>query len=450
MNDHGRVTDVSASQRAVPDAPTSASFQGASTDGEHVFFTSDSALTDDAVIGGSRYLYEYVVSTGRLRLLTANGNVAGVLGVSADGSTVYLMQGDDLAVVRDGVERVAVSNVLLPGDPGDIRGSLVGSSPDARVAADGRTLLFLAEADLTDFRSDATVEAYIYSEPSGTITCISCNPRGQKPAGPAGLSFDFGSLFMINPTNPRNLSAAGDRAYFQTPDSLVPVDDNGAIDVYEWENGQVRLVSDGRATQGSYFFDASVDGSDVFFATAASLVPQDVDNGSQDIYDARIGGGFAPPPSTPNCDGDDCQGTAKGPSAGGAIVATEFEAPAGDGTTTKPMPATTRLVKLNRQALRRFASTGKTTFTVILDRGATVTVHGTATARRKTFKATGTVAGAASTAGRLVFRVTLTRAARRQLAKQQSLSLRISVAVKGGSTNRTTIKLTSAAGRRGR
>jgi hypothetical protein len=65
------------------------------------------------------------------------------------------------------------------------------------------------------------------------------------------------------------------------------------------------LISSGRVGSAA-FADASADGSDAFFLTAASLLG--ADTGSLDLYDARAGGGFpeASPPIP--CLGDACQG----------------------------------------------------------------------------------------------------------------------------------------------
>jgi hypothetical protein len=65
------------------------------------------------------------------------------------------------------------------------------------------------------------------------------------------------------------------------------------------------LLSSGRDPEASEFIDASADGSDAFFLTAASLVPSDP--GSADLYDARVGGGFPIPPSPIPCEADSCQ-----------------------------------------------------------------------------------------------------------------------------------------------
>src|SRR5207344_2197410 len=54
--------------------------------------------------------------------------------------------------------------------------------------------------------------------------------------------------------------------------------------------GCISLISTGQNTEDSEFADASADGSDVFFRTSESLLPQDP--AQVDIYDARIGGGF--------------------------------------------------------------------------------------------------------------------------------------------------------------
>jgi hypothetical protein len=85
-----------------------------------------------------------------------------------------------------------------------------------------------------------------------------------------------------------------------------------AENVYEYHDGNVFLVSDGRdvsaSLTGSSVNLIGMDGSgrDIFFETNDQLVPQDTDT-QTDIYDARIDGGY-PSPSTAGCEGDACQG----------------------------------------------------------------------------------------------------------------------------------------------
>jgi hypothetical protein len=89
---------------------------------------------------------------------------------------------------------------------------------------------------------------------------------------------------------------------------LVTSDTNGKRDVYEWENGSIFLISSGTSTAPSRYLDSSESGGDVFFETAAGLVPGDNDN-LRDAYDARIPqAGDNPPPSAVPCQGDVCQG----------------------------------------------------------------------------------------------------------------------------------------------
>jgi hypothetical protein len=71
-------------------------------------------------------------------------------------------------------------------------------------------------------------------------------------------------------------------------------------------DGCLSLISSGKGGGDAEFLDASASGSDVFFTTASSLVPQDP--GLIDIYDAREGGGFPPPAAEkPPCEGEACQ-----------------------------------------------------------------------------------------------------------------------------------------------
>jgi hypothetical protein len=122
----------------------------------------------------------------------------------------------------------------------------------------------------------------------------------------------YGTPFL-----PKNLSADGNRFFFQTPDPLVPADVNArsgcavgaetatCLDVYEWEaegsgsckeavvsGGCIYLLSSGKEAQASYFADADPEGKNAFIFTAARLTPSDRDE-AYDVYDVREGGGFA-------------------------------------------------------------------------------------------------------------------------------------------------------------
>ena len=79
--------------------------------------------------------------------------------------------------------------------------------------------------------------------------------------------------------------------------------------MYLWHNGTVSLISDGQAPGVTEAPGMSASGSDIVFATTTRLVGQDTDN-LQDIYDARIRGGFPAPPPEPSCSGEACQGSA--------------------------------------------------------------------------------------------------------------------------------------------
>ena len=74
-------------------------------------------------------------------------------------------------------------------------------------------------------------------------------------------------------------------------------DENSTCDVYEYSGGEgsrahFHLISSGKSEYPSELMDVSADGSNAFFVTDQSLLRADTRNG-YDIYDARIGGGFA-------------------------------------------------------------------------------------------------------------------------------------------------------------
>jgi hypothetical protein len=88
----------------------------------------------------------------------------------------------------------------------------------------------------------------------------------------------------------------------------------GVTSVYDYhsigsiDDGEVYLLSDGVNTRNALPNGLDASGQDAFFATADSLLPQDVDS-QYDIYDARIDGGFPTPDPPAECVGEACGGS---------------------------------------------------------------------------------------------------------------------------------------------
>jgi hypothetical protein len=159
-------------------------------------------------------------------------------------------------------------------------------------------------------------EAFLYDSASGRLLCASCNPSGEAPRGHSTLR-RIGGAGDWQP-QPRYLTDSG-RLFFDSQDRLSPRDSNGKVeDVYEYEpqgvgscaraGGCVALISPGTGTVDSNFLAMSEDGSDAFFTSRERLVAKDTD-GLIDVYDARVGGGFASESETtrPECQGEACQ-----------------------------------------------------------------------------------------------------------------------------------------------
>lgn len=274
-------------------------FETASADGSVAFFSK----------GG--HLYRYAAVGDTTTDLTPAGDVAGVLGASANGSRIYYVTGSGLFRWNAG----ATTPVAADADSANYP----PATGVARVSADGTRLLFLSDASLTGYDNGGLSEAFLYGPPPGggaaVLTCVSCNPTGQRPSGASTIPGAIANGAALRAYKPRVLAAGGARVYFDTFDGIVSQDTNEDRDVYQWEaqgtgsctkpGGCIALISNGRAEEGARFIDASTDGADVFFTTDDSLVPGDP--GSVDLYDARVGGGFQVPPTPIPCVGDACQ-----------------------------------------------------------------------------------------------------------------------------------------------
>jgi hypothetical protein len=287
-------------------------------------------------------------------LAAGEGGFQGILGASEDLSRIYFV--DTAALTPPGEENAneehavagafnlyafhegatAFIGALLEGDNqlGFSFGAWKASPADriAQASPDGRFLAFMSKARLSGYDNTRAgggdcalngggptcFEVFEYAADTGTLSCASCNPAGQRPLGRSNLS-------LLKPTGsppafpqPANLSPAGNgRLFFESRDSLLPQDTNAGIqDVYEWEpagiggcakaGGCVALISSGHSSEDSMFMDASANGDDAFFITRSQLVAGDQDS-QLDLYDARVGGGFAEEAAAA-CAGEACKG----------------------------------------------------------------------------------------------------------------------------------------------
>jgi NHL repeat len=213
----------------------------------------------------------------------------------------------------------------------------------SRVSPNGRYLAFMSNRSLTGYdNTDATSgtadeEVFLYDAETNRLVCASCNQSGARPRGIfdsgkfPGLLVDrvgawtehwlaasvpgWTSVDLQRALYQSRFLADDGRLFFNSPDDLVPQATSGKENVYEYQpegvprgkyictsssshfvsaaHGCVALISSGTSTEESAFLDASErsggsgePAGDVFFLTAAPLVPEDV-NGSFDVYDAR-------------------------------------------------------------------------------------------------------------------------------------------------------------------
>jgi hypothetical protein len=375
---------VSAPEEGIADPGTPAQFVGASASGDLVYFLDKGKLTADSTAGTGSDLYRYELGSGRLVDLTAGvggrgAQVEGLLGTSEDGGVVYLAARGALA---EGATRAPDGEVNLYSLQGGeahfiarLGSAIAGGehqdglnwAPTAkaegggnititrssRVSRDGRTLLFTTTRPLSSYRNRGEAELYLYRAGRG-VSCVSCNPTGEAPSGPAGVQLIPKNSLNIARTYSiltRNLSADGRRVIFDSPDRLLAADHNNVNDVYEWEEegkgscaeeavsgGCLYLLSGGAEGAGpSYFADADEEGENAFIFTAQRLVAQDRDE-LVDIYDARVGGGIASQEATPPtpCEGEGCLGSAPAAPAAPAASSPATSAFAGPGNLEPP------------------------------------------------------------------------------------------------------------------
>lgn len=464
-------------------ADDSTLFHTAASDGSQALYTSGQV--------GDADLYRFDVSTKQSTLIA--GGVIGVAGASDDLSRFYFASRQALAAgasagepnlyLHEGGEHRFVA-ALSARDAADANSpavtafsplSFTSARRTSRVSPDGRSLAFTTAAPIADYDNVDTAsgqragEVYVYDAVTDEPRCVSCNPSGARPAVESldSLSTPLWTAARVPPWNynlhpGRPLSDDGSRLFFESFDALLPRDTNGRKDVYEWSRaggeqecrdrgaelyvesagGCLSLISTGTSGEDSSFVDASADGGDVFIRTASGLVAHDRD-GFVDIYDARVGGGFAAPADPPPpCEGDACQPapTAAPPAPTAATIT--FSGPPSPDLGPRGRPGRVRVTK--PKPVRGFAARLR----VKLPAAGRVTVSG-----RLIRKA----ARKRSEAGTVRVPVRLTAKAKRALKRKRTLKAKVRVVFKPttGPRSRARVSLTferpkSRKGARGR
>lgn len=265
--------------------------------------TRDLYLFDDNETGAARYKFI-------ARLPYARPGV-GIKPEDAYGCSVAFTQINDYRETRD-------FNSENPIDGNCVHGP-----------ADGGAVLFPTTARLTPDDTDDAADVYLYDATTDELIRVSAPPPGALPYAclrdngepiaycNGDLGQDQGNGFFTGPigsweTNRgwggmRYYNVARDSdgvlsVYFESKVALLPQDTNAHMDVYQWRNGSLSLISRGSTATNSWFSGNSVDGQDVFFVTGDRIDPREIDPDDMDTYDARIGGGFPYTPPPEPCD----------------------------------------------------------------------------------------------------------------------------------------------------
>jgi hypothetical protein len=310
--------EVSASQRTVKDPNPIPNVRqvGIADDGSKAVFESASELTNDANTGetagvandSGSDLYSYDVATGKLTDLTVDNNPADaatganvqwVLGHSANFDYIYFIAMGDLA--PGGVSGAQNLYVWHEGEISYIAENPSGAqetgypfyvTPNGRYAAFASATIPTAYDNVNPKTTEPMAMVFKYTY-KGTLECASCRPSGAPPTSGAGISG-------------RAISNDGSKLFFASSDAILPQSVNNIGRVYEYQRGEVSLISPPDAVNTSYLFDASESGEDVFFQTYGELTPQK--QGSiASFYDARENATRPPPPES-GCQGENCRG----------------------------------------------------------------------------------------------------------------------------------------------
>jgi hypothetical protein len=473
--------DVSQSQTAIPNTGHSR-YQMATPDGKYVFFTAryglapngtstgpaNCSLQDGNNFGLGCDLYRYSVEDGTLIDVSVDTNpddaetgagVGGILDASADGSRVYfaakgqLIPGKGQTQVQNVAAATAGYNVYL-WDAGAVtfvatlrqadvvsgaaNAAVLVSAPNgtlsgnwtSRATPDGRYLVFQSTAAIAG-SVGGVLQAYRYEALSGKTECVSCRRDGAPalaggPDAPLPRIRDRGGS-REHPTP--GISSDGRSVFFRKRDPLALGAVSGVMNLYEWREGQISLIAADIpgtiADKRVSFSGGARDGSGIFFRTKRSLVSQDSD-GRNDIYVARVGGGFDEAPAAPfapcSVAAGECQGAGVGP-AGVLLDSNQLRLVDEVETGTR---GELTVKRLTGSELAHLAAGEIAKLAVKVNRAGRITVIGSATLNGRKRRVTSSSRRAAG-AGTVNVPIRLSSSARRTLARSRKLRIALSV-----------------------
>jgi hypothetical protein len=336
--------------------PLGGVFQGASEDGAKVFLSVGAGALQmdriDSEPGHEAVSVKVSISKGARALYVRS---------SDDGSRVYFISTAVLAANKNENEEAAKTGVWNlyvydtvtkksektafiaqaepggPAEPNIANGVVeveaqVSGCPSAELGEaeepgceGGRFFVFTSTAKLTRDAAGGTRQVFEYDAKTGRLVRVSLGEGGYGNNGNGnalGASIaapEFGATGAeaqaeLFEDGTRAVSDDGSTVVFRSSGALSPRAVNdlhtqaGPLDVYEWHDGQVSLISTGHSPTSDEGPTIAPSGRDIFFTSTENILPQDSD-GLMSLYDARIEGGFrAAPDPVGGCNGDACQG----------------------------------------------------------------------------------------------------------------------------------------------
>ncbi len=373
-------------------APGDDLFQAASADGTKVYFLSPRKLTAadtdtatgpcDGNLGASEgcdlYLYDETKPPAERVALASDADGAveadvlrSTTAISGDASRAYFVaqgvltsdpnpEGEaaqagapNLYLYEAAAKELSFLGTLSAKDQGGgedfgglwaIRGSGFGDAyaaplygPGLEGGGDGHVLAFASKASLTaDDEDGGFRDVFHYDAEAETLERLSKAAVGGEDNGPFDAYVNPAILKVIGYNfgeATRWMSEDGQTVAFATAEPLIPGDEDGELNPYVWNTGELGasfaklLEAGGVAVKAP---GAAPLGHQVVFSTPTALLPRDKDV-AEDVYVARAEGGFSEPapviPCHPLLEGD-CQGppspkpaAVPPPAAGGNVKA---------------------------------------------------------------------------------------------------------------------------------